>query len=276
VIPSAGPTPAAAPDGIAPDLLCTVIRTPDDRWYAPVEDVLQAGKVREGTTVVDVRDVQRFDASHIPGALNIPLHLVKTKSFLRAGRIVLVDEGWGSARLERECARLADAGFGSVRILAGGMNIWPRRGGPLAGTRVVTAGPARISPAEFVEARGDPAWVIVNTESGERDFGYWLPRHVTIPFEDGTEVLAAELKGLIGRHRGFCRLLVIDARGAQYDAMAPALQTISEAGVFCLDGGLAAFREYLLQLTQMREGTTVVARTRTGDRRPAKPCSGCP
>ena len=89
----------------------------DEQLYISVDRLARDLKEGRDVAVVDVRDGEAYAAAHIPGALNIPLYLVKTKGFLRAKPVVLVDAGWGSDVVENECRRSRDVGFSDIHIL---------------------------------------------------------------------------------------------------------------------------------------------------------------
>jgi rhodanese-related sulfurtransferase len=84
--------------------------------------------------VVDVRTPVEFSSRHIPGSYNVPLaQLDEHRAELTSadiGPVVLVCESGRRAGVAEE--RLADAGLGSVHVLAGGVAGWEARGLELA------------------------------------------------------------------------------------------------------------------------------------------------
>ena len=89
--------------------------------------------------LIDVREAPAYAAGHILYAANLPisrLELIAARALPRRSvPIVVCDDGEGLA--SRAACRLADSGYGDVRILAGGVKAWAARGGVLfSGTNV--------------------------------------------------------------------------------------------------------------------------------------------
>jgi len=70
---------------------------------------------------VDVRNELIFNKVHISNSINIPLSLIKTKTFLKNKTTILVGNGWNEQSLIDECISLKNNGFKSVKVLAGGI-----------------------------------------------------------------------------------------------------------------------------------------------------------
>jgi rhodanese-related sulfurtransferase len=264
-------------EGIASDLLVTVIRDPEADWYVAPAELLVDGRVRPGVTIVDVRGREKFDACRIPGSLEIPMHLVKTKSFLRSTEVVLLDEGLGAERVERECRRLAGDGFRSIHVLKGGLDRWRRQGGAVTGWQARDGGLTGISAAEFMESRGNSEWLIVCAGGEGSELEYGLPPHVTIPLAAGLAGFASEIEERLRRLGGVREVVIVDRDGSFREALGAVLEGVRDAGVFYLEGGQAAWRDHLSELTRMRGSRTAAIRTQVqGVTAPRKPCGQCP
>ena len=83
----------------------------------------QALHQKEGITILDVREVDEFQAGHIQGAVNAPLSTLEERySQLEAGkRYYVICQG--GKRSERACQFLETKGFDVVNV-EGGMNQW--------------------------------------------------------------------------------------------------------------------------------------------------------
>jgi len=76
-----------------------------------VESVLKKLREKQDIILVDVRKKSEFEKFRIPGSISVPLFAVKTKTFLKAKPLVLVNEGYGYRQVEQEVAHLRDSGF---------------------------------------------------------------------------------------------------------------------------------------------------------------------
>lgn len=83
----------------------------------------QALHQKEDITILDVREVDEFQAGHIQGAVNAPLSTLEEQySQLEAGkRYYVICQG--GKRSERACQFLETKGFDVVNV-EGGMNQW--------------------------------------------------------------------------------------------------------------------------------------------------------
>lgn len=84
---------------------------------------LQALNKKENIKILDVREVDEFEAGHIEGAVNAPLSTLEEQySQLEVGkRYYVICQG--GKRSERACQFLETKGFDVVNV-EGGMNQW--------------------------------------------------------------------------------------------------------------------------------------------------------
>ena len=87
----------------------------------PVE--FQALNQKEDITILDVREVDEFQAGHIEGALNTPLSTLENgyEQLDASKRYYVICQG--GMRSERACQFLETKGFDVVNV-EGGMNQW--------------------------------------------------------------------------------------------------------------------------------------------------------
>jgi rhodanese-related sulfurtransferase len=100
---------------------------------ATLREWLAAG---EGPRLLDVREPAEFEAMHIPGAYNVPLHLLREhRGELRGhlDEVVLVcRSGMRAGQAEQ---LLTGIGMTNVHVLDGGVLAWEAAGGPVKGGR---------------------------------------------------------------------------------------------------------------------------------------------
>lgn len=272
---------------IDPRLFVRVVTKRDLSDYVTFDALREEMREKSGDIVlVDVRGSADFASARIQGSMNIPLFALRSKSFLQARRIALVDMGYGNETLERACRELKQAGFGSVRILYGGLNAWHRRGGALEGDAGAIAGLSLMAPRDFFTARKYDDWIVVALGEHEKSSAlkHFFPECVARPFPVDSSDLADRVRALISTRAGPVSVLMIDSDGQSYARLRNRLDAIENANVFYLAGGLRGYERHLRELTAIGERQTqTIAATAVaaGDSRRTripikKPCGGCP
>lgn len=199
---------------------------------------------------MDVRDAEAFGHYRIPGSLNIPLHVVKTKAFLRSEPIVLVDQGRVSAALEEGCAALKRAGFSNVSVLQGGLRAWRAGRGPLEGEEGSAGDLDHLMPAElFAERTRDDWLVLILSRDKQATLRCWLPPRAEQVAAVGDAAIRAIKAAVAKGRRASPRLRVVAASDSGTDQDHTTLSALlAKAGVtdaFYLEGGLAGYREFV-------------------------------
>jgi rhodanese-related sulfurtransferase len=232
-------------------------------------EVLHQSRQKQALTLVDVRAAEDFARLHIPGSLSIPLHAVKTKGYLKASLLVLVNEGFRYGLLIDECRQLKDAGF-TVRILDGGIAGWAQQRKALAGDLFALEKLRLIWPQEFLPEKNRDSLLAINispvvTEIARES----MPDAKHIPMTTGPLEWTRNLDRILTNHRDrrFLSVLIVSETGDGYET---ASQRLAGLGVnaFYLQGGVAGYRRYLddLRLSWMPRDKRI---------RTDKPCQVC-
>jgi rhodanese-related sulfurtransferase len=175
---------SADTSGVAPSPPALDVLKPRhrDRSCFVAPDVVAKQSKTNPFTLVDVRSTDDFERMRIPGSLNIPLHLIKAKTFLKTRSIVLVNDGRTSNELEESCGSLKQAGFQHVSILDGGLHAWSERKQPVEGDSSARLALNKLKPSELFSERSYDDWVVVNvsttSSSTSREVQKALPRKV--------------------------------------------------------------------------------------------------
>lgn len=148
-------TPGAvvpAPVLVEPDLGCAITAAEARRWQEAPD-----------TLFVDTRLPAEHAQFGIRGAVNLAALDLRTKSYLKAKRIVLFGNGKAEQEVYRACAQLKQAGFSQVRVLRGGVGMWQLAQQPLVGSAIHNGVMVGLSAAEFwQEAMFDDNVVLVS------------------------------------------------------------------------------------------------------------------
>lgn len=244
--------------GLKPDLPANLL-TRKPRGMAPglriaVSEVMAARELNREIILVDVRRPEEFEKFRVPGALNIPLHLVKTKSFLKSKPVVLLNEGYGYVQLEEEQKRLTRLGFKQVSILEGGLNAWQQAAAPLEGDPFAIRKLAEISPKSYFLDRNFTHWLAIDASpSPNPERPLYIPEAVSIPYSGNDAAFLGEIRR---RTAGFGNmvphLLVFDDSGERSEAILRLAKEAHAGNFYYLQGGLPAYKLFLQQQVLMR------------------------
>jgi rhodanese-related sulfurtransferase len=226
--------------------------------YVSVEAVLSMMKNKQDILLVDVRAQEAFAAYRLPGSIRIPLHALKSKPFLKDGRVVLVSEGYPRSALEEACRELRAAGFAQLSILNGGLRCWQEKNGPIEGEAFAALEGSRIAPLDFFSQQGAGEWLVVAVSPSASAAGQarkLIPGARHLPWEGTPATFAADLKAIIAGHdpSPLLSVLVCDAGGTQYDAIERAIRKAGIGKVFYLGGGLDAYAALLERQALLRK-----------------------
>jgi len=148
--------PAAAmcrPDKVEPldSILRGIARKelPPDLACAISAAELSPAAKRSDTVFVDTRPLSEYNQFRIDGALRMGGSELRSKSYLRGRKIVLVGDGKAERELYIACAELKRQGFKQVRLLRGGMASWLVHEQPVVGRAPAPETLIRLSAAQL-------------------------------------------------------------------------------------------------------------------------------
>lgn len=228
------------------------ISTPTVKTCDPALATLPAAAVfglkEKKIFLIDVRPRSEFERYRIAGSLNIALHAIKTKAYLKAKPIVLVNEGFVVRPLAETCQALNKSGF-KAAILAGGLAAWKQKGGKLVGDPFAPNSMNRITPRLFNQERAYAHLVIIDASEPS---GPSMPgaRHLSLSVAPkGPQAL----KKIIQAEDSdpFARLVIFTATGKENDLIQ---RRLADSGIraFFLEGGLQAYEKYLQHIEMAR------------------------
>ncbi len=199
--------------------------------------------------IVDTRTPDEFRKVRIPGSINLPPYALKTKTYLASKRLLLIGRAGSGAELEPTCRTLREAGFASVGILEGGLNLWAREAGPIVGEGATRRGLSALSAADFVREPRPDAWLVVDASSRGASVSDGLPSGAAhIPLDDGAR-FRRELGELVReRHARPDPFVLLVGGGAELDdRLATEVANLDLPNVYFLAGGIDGYRRHLAQ-----------------------------
>ncbi len=206
-------------------------------------------KQKRKITLIDVRNPEDFVLLHIPGSINIPLHAVKTKIFLKSFPVGLSNEGFHYSPLQSECRQLTDLGFKAF-ILDGGLPAWKRTGNRLVGDLFALEDMKTVTPRVFLQEKDYENTLVVDISPVQTEISRQLmpySRHIPVSANPGEWV--RKLSRIITDHKNqsFLSVVVFNETGDGYSSVSKILAGAG-ANSFYLQGGVAGYKKYLEDL----------------------------
>lgn len=214
-------------------------------FVSPENAAVRARKSPE-MLFVDIRSPADFEAISIPGAVNIPLYAVKTKTFLKKKMMVLVNNGFCKRQLTESCRKLKAMDF-DPRILNGGLNAWIEKDLPVRGTFFACKAVCRVSPREAFQEKFAQSFLPVNI-SGKPQTKVFKRTRFLDPSESGS---LSVLTRYNHSHRTGT-ILVFNRAGTGYSGLKKKLAAAGIENVFFLKGGWRGYEAYLDGLDRCR------------------------
>jgi rhodanese-related sulfurtransferase len=218
--------------------------------------------------LIDVRRATEFQRYHIPGALNIALHAVKAKAFLKSKPVVLLNNGYEVGVLADTCRALRQNGYKAF-VLAGGLYAWKAAGGSLTGESFARREMNLISASQFQRERAVEHQKIVHLTGSTTTKGAAMVPGAEVMLLSDREKAIARVRSWIKAKNAnpFTRIVLMTATGKENHRIQ---RWLVDAGlhrqVFILKGGLKAYQK------QLEFG--VLARKSKRERK--KSIGGCP
>lgn len=203
--------------------------------------------------LIDVRPQAEFDQYRIAGSLNIPLHAIKTKAYLKTKPIVLVNEGFVIRPLAETCHSLNKAGF-KATILAGGLVAWKHKRGKLIGDPFGQIQMNRITARLLDQEKEDAHLMLIDaSDPVDHPSGILLPgtRRVSLlEAQKGARALKKIIKA--AGSDPFARLVIFTTTGKENEHIQRRLARAGIGEAYFLEGGMQAYEKHLQQIQMAR------------------------
>lgn len=196
--------------------------------------------------LVDVRLPSDYERCRIAGSLNIPLHAIKTKAFLKSKPIVLVNNGYAVSLLAKTCRQLNQSGFNTT-ILTGGLLAWISKGGQTDGDPFAPHEINYISSQLFHQEKNLNHMVVINaSEKPDKQNQSLLPGAEHIPLLNIKQA-GARIKKLLQKKskNPFTTVVVYTASGKENHRIHRKLAREGFQQVFFLTGGQQEYEKYM-------------------------------
>jgi len=208
---------------------------------------------QQNTYIVDVRNEGDYDVIHIKNSLNIKQNEIKTKSFLKQKKVVIVGYGYDSKNLLNVCQKLRKTGFSSVRILDGGIVSWAQNKDGLQKLPGYFKSLYYLTPNQLLATDPNSYILIDGTKNGMKFLRNNFSNVVKIPIPKTLSVQSF-IKHVSAINIENKPIILVGDNNYQYEVM----HNSSNAGqtIFFLGGGskeLAMFEQKLIAILSKRE-----------------------
>jgi len=219
------------------------------KCFVDKDEVLSLFYTDKRAILIDIRNSNEYSKFHIKNSLNIPLHAIKTKQFLSDMTLVIIDEGRVSGGIEQACMELRRSGF-NVSALKGGLSSWAQGKGALEGDLFTVRNLNIMSQDELFDDKQFEEWVLFDfTKDGVSDLKRFFHHANVVEKKKNENKFIKDVDFLFKAFNGKrsnVAVLVITQDGRNYDGLSSIIERSGVENVFFLEGGLAAYKKYML------------------------------
>ena len=212
------------------------------------KSVIQKMSLGKRIAIIDVRSQEDFERLRIPGSINLPLHAIKTKSYLKQTPIVLLDEGFSYNRLSGVCKILNQEDF-NAKVLYGGLLAWDDFGGRLDGDMHLLRGHRRVTFEEFFSEKdyGNQLVVYVGKEASDDSD---LPAGIHLSMGSDPKKWAAQLKPHLKNAvtYPYVSVVLISKDDLDRDRVLTLAASANVRHWFLLEGGITGYLNKLINI----------------------------
>lgn len=220
--------------------------------------VFGINKIEDDSVLVDVRSSSQVTEFELNNTVNVPVHELKTKKFLRKRNLVLLDEAFRYYELLEECRLLKTLGFSKISVLAEGAD-------SLAGS---ASSVDHIDPADFHALKQKWRWLIFDL-TGNR-YVSESTNLISLGSKPGKQLLSSRveqgIENFYSRSGFYPHVLILDQDGGNYSLVLDAVAEKYRPHVFYLNGGMDGYQNFVV-----RQNTILEQKKRINSRS-ASPC----
>ena len=197
--------------------------------------------------IIDVRPASKYQAWHVPGSMNLPLHTIKAMGYLKSRPLILMNEGHEADSLSAEARNLWQLGFQDLSVAELGARGSQSRSGSGARTPSLPLSPtiAELTPQQWSQAQaaGAQRWVVIEPTPAANDSADWVQR-----LRDAVKSKPEAKRAMILTSEGYGHTEI----EAEFGRIGGLIQP-----VFFVEGGMKAYQSYVerqVGMTHRREG----------------------
>ena len=243
-----------------------IIKIPDTFRVLPQK--IDFKKVMNEFMIVDIRDPGDYEKCYIPGSMNLPLSVLKTKAYLKDKKILILGYGYGEVLLHTEMEILRVKGW-KVFLFSGGVSAWKASGGRLEGF-LAEEDACKIAASDFYHEKNDADTLVLNISDSETDqVREYLPFALFVG-SDRTQLNKKINDYALQANKPFLKIICFNENGIGYEKLISMVKDLPYPGFF-LTGGFKSYKSLLHEILQMHSG---IEKNQVETR--IKGCKSCP
>ncbi len=201
----------------------------------------------QSTLIVDIRSRRSFARYRIPGSIQIPLHAVGRKPFLKDRSPLIVGPVGIALTHPNLCDRLREWGLPDAKVLDRGIAAWIAQGGALEGEQPTKRALLGLKPGDLFAARSARDWLVVAPDALAPELQSDFPdaRVESLSSTDDQPAWSGSRFDTSSKQA----VLLVTADGGMSESdhatVEPMLRRFANRDTFVLQGGIAAYRRFL-------------------------------
>lgn len=215
-----------------------------------VASVMQQINDKKSIHLVDIRHTREFAKFKIPGSINITLHRIKTKAFLKTSPIALIHKGFNTRDIKEQVRKLKQSGY-DIHIMDGGLLSWKHRGGKLEGDPFSQKDLNKIAPAHLFLERDNKNLSLIHIGSlPQQQVREVLPNsaclRTTTASPKSNSIINTELNTAIRKAaQQEKEIILLSDSGRGYPRIEDKVDPALADKIFYLSGGLKGYQDFL-------------------------------
>lgn len=187
---------------------------------------------------IDVREPDTCSLAGVTNPMAIPVHQIKTKSFLRSGKVVIIGYGFDTFMIEHEVEKLKKYNYDAYMLTGGAAALGQARAKEVAPSPCYT-----ISADDFFTTGSFDGRLVINIDNTHMvndDVQYWIPSAQSIAGTNYNQEIRKTIS--LSKAQEALEIVIFNKDGKEY----PVLDKTGITGtIFFLEGGLDAYKAFL-------------------------------
>jgi len=206
---------------------------------------------QQDITLVDVRNASDYQIYQIPDSINIKLHELKAKTFLKGKRLVLIGYGYDTESLLKACKTLDSFGFKTVQVLRNGIAGWAMSKGRSIDKPSIIRSVFYINPEDISQIQNNDRVLVIDLSSQKSTPLSDYFQHITTIDTSKKDATKQISKILTSNSQQYDYMIVVDEDGQGYASLYILNQNEQHLPVMFLSKGINGLYDFEVKQAAM-------------------------